>query len=238
MTIPESNLDHSLNELNHQGFRILNDVYSANQTSIIKEELQRYFAKSNETPFGKRRLLLDIPALIPLLFTNELVNLVKSIDRKAFLTKAIYFDKPEGANWYVTWHQDVPINVTTKVEMDGYAGWTQKQDVVSVRPPIEISKNIFTIRIHLDDTTAQNGALSVIPASHTKRLLSNEINDLVNSVESIPCEVRTGGVHLMKPLLLHSSSKSKQQTPRRVIHLEFASLALPSGLDWLERLDL
>ena len=39
----------------------------------------------------------------------------------------------------------------------------------------------------------------------------------------------------MKPLILHASSKTENDTHRRVIHLEFNNHELPGGLDWLER---
>jgi hypothetical protein len=44
-------------------------------------------------------------------------------------------------------------------------------------------------------------------------------------------------MHLMKPLLLHASAKSKKQK-RRIIHLEFASQNLAKGIDWLEKENL
>ena len=39
----------------------------------------------------------------------------------------------------------------------------------------------------------------------------------------------------MKPLLLHASNRSTSNRPRRVMHLEFASVELPAGLAWRER---
>src|SRR5690606_40583465 len=57
---------------------------------------------------------------------------------------------------------------------------------------------------------------------------------------SIPtiCEVRSGGIQLMKPLLLHASAKTTNNKNRRVIHLEFNSVNLPGGLKWGEKLEL
>jgi hypothetical protein len=50
--------------------------------------------------------------------------------------------------------------------------------------------------------------------------------------------VNAGGIHIMKPLLLHASSKATTQKHRRVIHLEFNTLELTNGLVWAERMDL
>ena len=151
------------------------------------------------------------------------------------MSKAIYFDKPPQANWHVNWHQDVPINVDKKIKLKGYTSWTKKQDIHSVCPPEEILKNIFTIRVHLDDADNKNGALKVIPGSHNKRLSDTEIQTITNNSVPFICEIPAGGIQLMKPLLLHASSKSINQKRRRVLHLEFTSTELPKGIDWLER---
>jgi len=39
---------------------------------------------------------------------------------------------------------------------------------------------------------------------------------------------------LMKPLLMHSSSRTVTKNKRRVIHIEFSSSPLPAGLKWAE----
>ena len=94
-------------------------------------------------------------------------------------------------------------------------------------PPEEISKNIFTLRIHLDETGYKNGPLKVIPGSHKKRFNDKEIQTITENSVPYTCEVSEGGVQLLKPLLLHSSAKSISQKNRRVIHLEFCSTNLP-----------
>nr|WP_298899587.1 phytanoyl-CoA dioxygenase family protein [uncultured Psychroserpens sp.] len=182
-----------------------------------------------------REVLLKLPELKPIVFNKNFKKLIKSIDKDVFLTKAIYFDKSPKDNWYVTWHQDIPINVLKKAETKGFSAWTNKKGVVSVIPPEEISKNTFSMRIHLDDTTIKNGALKVIPGSHQKRLNTEEIKLI--TMNSIPfvSEVSSGGVQLLKPLLLHASSESKVQRRRRVLHLEFASIELPNGLEYAEK---
>ena len=46
------------------------------------------------------------------------------------------------------------------------------------------------------------------------------------------CPVPAGGALLMRPLLLHASSKSRSGKARRVLHLVFAPRTLPDGLRW------
>jgi ectoine hydroxylase-related dioxygenase (phytanoyl-CoA dioxygenase family) len=42
---------------------------------------------------------------------------------------------------------------------------------------LDILENIYTIRIHLDDTDENNGALKVVPKSHAKGIYRPETID-------------------------------------------------------------
>lgn len=222
-------------KLQKNGYSILNDIYTRVEIRTIGKILHDYFTETDEQTFGKRTLLKDIPSLKSHLLNDNILRIVKTIDSNAFLTKAIYFDKPDDLNWYVTWHQDIPINVKEKIETEGFKSWTKKKDIHSVCPPEHVLKSMFTIRIHLDSTTINNGALKVVPGSHTKQFSDEEKEKITSKLEPTILEVREGGIQLMKPLLLHSSSKSQNQKRRRVIHLEFCSLELPGKLEWLEK---
>lgn len=160
----------------------------------------------------------------------------ENFGRDYFVVKSIYFDKPEGSNWYVPWHQDLTISVDQKAELPGFGPWTRKYEQFAVQPPLGILENVFTIRIHLDDTDENNGALKVIPGSHNKQVYRPETIDWSVEKEVI-CPVPKGGIMLMKPLLLHSSSRTVDKRKRRVIHLEFSNRELPSGIQWSERMD-
>ena len=222
-------------KLEKNGYTVLNDIYTRKELRKIGRILHDYFAQNDEPTFGKRTLLKDIPQLKNELLNKNVLEIIKAIDPKVSLIKAIYFDKPDTSNWFVVWHQDVPINVKEKIETNGYTSWTNKNGIISVCPPEEVLKSIFTLRIHLDTTNAQNGALKVIPGSHSKRFTDEEREAITQNVNPIIVDVAEGGVQLMKPLLLHASSKSMNQKRRRVIHLEFSSFELPYGLQWLER---
>ncbi|WP_231635004.1 phytanoyl-CoA dioxygenase family protein [Pedobacter sp. PACM 27299] len=123
-----------------------------------------------------------------------------------------------------------------KVELDGYSKWTVKQDQFSVQPPLDILKQSFTVRIHLDDTDENNGALRVIPGSHLNGIYRVEDIDWSFETEHT-CEVTKGGIMIMKPLLLHSSSRSINNNKRRVIHIEFCNQELHEELEWAERMN-
>lgn len=223
--------------IDENGFSIVNDVYALNEISFISTLLQQYKEDNSQGEkdevFAIRRLFKKIPDLKELCFSANLKSILEQLGSGFFLTKAIYFDKPPKSNWYVTWHQDLPINVTEKKPLKGYKAWTQKDDVISVIPPDDILHNIVTIRIHLDDTNVDNGALKVVKGSHKKVHKSEDIHLMTGA--PITCNVNRGGLHIMKPLLLHASSKTINQKRRRVLHLEFSNKELPNGIDWAER---
>lgn len=231
----ESGLKKAQRNLRTRGHIVLNDIYTQREVKKLSAILHKHFKESNESSHGKRKLLMDLPSLKPILLNENLLEIVRAIDPNAFITKAIYFDKPQSQNWAVYWHQDVPINVQTKIETDGYTSWTLKKEINSVCPPESILHSIFTIRVHLDDTIEQNGALQVIPGSHKQRFTDAEINTITANSNPSVCEVKSGGVHLLKPLILHASPKAATQKKRRVIHLEFCSVELPGEMEWLER---
>jgi ectoine hydroxylase-related dioxygenase (phytanoyl-CoA dioxygenase family) len=77
-----------------------------------------------------------------------------------------------------------------------------------------------------------NGALGVIPGSHNGGVKNARAIPLENTVKT--CTVERGGVMIMKPLLMHASNRSTSDKQRRVIHIEFANLNLPEGLEWSE----
>jgi len=101
---------------------------------------------------------------------------------------------------------------------------------------LNILENIYTIRIHLDDTDENNGALKVIPKSHRKGIYRPETIDWTVEAEEI-CNVGKGGIMIMKPLTLHGSNRTTNGKRRRVIHIEFSDIELPETLQWSEKMN-
>lgn len=128
------------------------------------------------------------------------------------------------------------ISVDQKVDQAGFVPWTVKQKQFAVQPPLPVLENNFTIRIHLDDTNEQNGALKVIPGSHLKGIYRPHSIDWKQETEVV-CNVKAGAVMLLKPLLLHASGRTTNQQRRRVIHMEFSNTSLPESMQWSERMN-
>jgi predicted DNA-binding transcriptional regulator YafY len=236
--INTATLQNNVQKLKYKGFMTVHHVFRKKEITAIKLMIHNYLLATHQSTdtHAIRNLLEEIPSLKKLLFTTNLLRVLNTIGGRLFLTKALYFDKTPESNWYVTWHQDIVINVKEKIETEGFGSWTKKNNVHGVTPPEDILNKALTIRIHLDDAKESNGALKVIPGSHHKKLSNEEISLITQNSYSQLCEVDSGSLHVIKPLLLHSSSKSTNQKHRRVIHLEFNSMELPNGLEWAEKI--
>jgi ectoine hydroxylase-related dioxygenase (phytanoyl-CoA dioxygenase family) len=103
----------------------------------------------------------------------------------------------------------------------------------AVQPPVDILENNFTIRIHLDDTDEGNGALKVLDDSHDKVYRIENIDWQIKN--EMICKVQSGGIMIMRPLLMHSSARSTSNNKRRVVHIEFSNIDLPRPIDWAEK---
>lgn len=236
------NLQNHKNLIQKNGFTVINNIFSENEIEKISEVIQNIdtsketFRKSEDL-FAIRQFLKEVPDVKDLIFNENLKEIIKEIfGEKYFTVKSIYFDKPEKSNWYVAYHQDLTISVDKKVELENFGPWTTKQNQFAVQPPLEILENIFTIRIHLDDTDVNNGALKVVPKSHSKGIYRPETIDWNVETENI-CNVEKGGIMIMKPLLLHGSNRTTNGKKRRVIHIEFSDKELPEVLNWSERMN-
>jgi ectoine hydroxylase-related dioxygenase (phytanoyl-CoA dioxygenase family) len=181
-----------------------------------------------------RNLLEVVPEVQRLARAAEIRSLVEPVlGAGAFAVRGILFDKTPGANWKVTWHQDLTIAVQERRDAPGFGPWSEKAGIVHVQPPAQILQRMLTVRVHLDDCGLENGPVQVIPGSHAVgRLSAEEITAWRAQAQPIPCTSPRGGVLLMRPLILHASSPATTPAHRRVVHLEFAVDDLPHGLEW------
>lgn len=224
------------------GFTVINTIFSTEEINRIIHVLDNIdtsketFRKSEDL-FAIRQFLKEIPEVTDLIFNENIKTIIKEIfGEKYVAVKSIYFDKPEKSNWYVAYHQDLTISVDKKLNLPNFGPWTTKQNQFAVQPPLPFLENMYTIRIHLDDTDEHNGALKVVPKSHAKGIYRPETIDWTVETEEI-CSVEKGGIMIMKPLTLHGSNRTTNGKKRRVIHIEFSDMELPDELLWSERMN-
>ena len=189
-----------------------------------------------DTSHAGERNLLEIPIIRQTARSDAIRDLAEAVlGSGCFAVRGILFNKTDGTNWKVTWHQDCVISVADRTEIPGWGPWSIKAGVNHVRPSSEIVSRMLAIRIHLDECGAENGPLRVIPGSHKHGFLSDrQIQDWPKT-EAVTCTANRGDAILMRPLLLHSSPPATVPSSRRVIHLEFAAEELPNGAEWKDR---
>jgi ectoine hydroxylase-related dioxygenase (phytanoyl-CoA dioxygenase family) len=165
------------------------------------------------------------PTVLRLARDVRLLQIVRSVlGRAAAPFRATLFDKSVSANWLVSWHQDTALPLRARKDVSGWGPWSTKAGIVYAHAPAATLERVLALRIHLDDSTAGNGPLRVIPASHRVGLLSDEsARQLAQEKGSVACLAARGGVVAMRPLLVHASSKSSDAARRRVLHIEYAS---------------
>lgn len=173
---------------------------------------------------GARHLMKE-PHVDLLARDRRLLDLASAaLGRPAEPYRATLFEKSGEANWLVVWHQDTALPLSARHDADGWGPWSTKAGVLYAHAPASVLQKIVALRLHLDDSTAANGPLRVIPGSHNLGVLSDaEIAALVGRERSHECTVARGGVVVMRPLVVHASSKSAGPARRRVLHIEYTS---------------
>ena len=138
--------------------------------------------------------------------------------------RATLFDKSPHSNWLVVWHQDTALPLREKRETPGWGPWSVKDGVIYAHAPATALGHVLALRVHLDDSTADNGPLRVLPGTHKMGVFGDDaIHQLAMQVTSVDCLVPKGGVLAMRPLIIHASSKSRSEMTRRVLHIEYAA---------------
>ncbi len=213
--------------LDSEGFKIEREYLS-------REEQASLAALLGPINSAGRRGVLAIPAISAFAeSTRALKLLTPYLVGKPFPIRAIYFDKSAVANWSVAWHQDLMIAVRRKIDLPGFGPWRRKDLRVHVSPPVEILQQMLTVRFHFDLADDTTGALKVIAGSHRfGKLSADQIASFRAEERQVTCVANAGDALLMRPLLLHASSKNTTSCRRRILHIEYACSPLSGGLEW------
>lgn len=210
-----------MEELNKKGFAVICDVLSSEECSCILDHLSNW--KIGRSRAGTRHLM-TCPAVSSLAHDRRLITLASTaLSEPAIPYRATLFEKSPKSNWLVVWHQDTALPLSKNIDGSEWGPWSCKAGVTYAHAPSWALEKLITLRVHLDPCAPENGPLRVIPGSHQNGVLTdNEIGTITKTQASAECVVPAGGVLLMKPLIIHASSKSKSKTPRRVLHIEYA----------------
>lgn len=214
------------------GVEIKKGFLSEESIAFIKADIS--LSSDRFKKYGIRNLEKKFDSIKKLAFDEKVLFVARSILKgKVKLVRALFFDKTPDKNWYVTWHQDKTVTLNKKVDLKGWHTWSLKDGVYHVQPPVSVLDNMLTLRLHIDSSDQENGCLKVIPGTHKHGILNQgEIDNIVGNSTAISCEVEASDVVIMRPHVLHSSSKASKPHHRRVVHLEYSSYELPEGVTW------
>lgn len=144
--------------------------------------------------------------------------------------QAIAFDKTPGTNWKVSWHQDLMFPFAAPPTAPGFGVVARKDGIDYARPPAAVLEELLAVRLHLDDCGPDNGPLRVVPGSHLLGILASDaIPQALATAADRTCTARVGELLVMRPLILHASSRAIRPGHRRVLHLVYHSGQPPAA---------
>jgi ectoine hydroxylase-related dioxygenase (phytanoyl-CoA dioxygenase family) len=206
-------------------------VFDAREMDLLLDSLER--APLSRSRAGARHAMQN-PHVAQLAADSRLLSLARAVlGPGAVPFRATLFDKSVASNWLVAWHQDTALPLRERKDAAGWGPWSVKSGIDYAHATAAALARILALRVHLDDLTAANGPLRVVPGTHRQGLLSDaDAQRLAHESEPVNCLVARGGVIAMRPLLVHASSKSDHGAPRRVLHIEYAaSMQAGDGLE-------
>jgi ectoine hydroxylase-related dioxygenase (phytanoyl-CoA dioxygenase family) len=214
------------------GFAIIPHLLTSKETGRLLEGISA--AAPRRSRAGVRHALC-LDAVAGVAQQANVIELARAVLGPAtFPYRATLFDKSPRSNWLVVWHQDTALPLRVQRKTPGWGPWSVKEGISYAHAPAAALSQVLALRIHLDDSTAMNGPLRVLPGTHTSGVLDDDrIHEIATKIDPVECLVSAGGILAMRPLLIHSSSKSHAAADRRVLHIEYAarpSIAAPLEL--------
>lgn len=216
-----------LTSIDQTGFAIIPAVLKKEEIETLLENLASL--ESQRTRAGIRHLL-GRPAIAQIATDPRMLGIAQSIlGPDAFPFRATLFDKSPDANWLITWHQDTALPLQEKHEAHGWGPWSVKEGVIYAHAPAQALEKVIALRLHLDDSTVENGPLRALSGTHHGGVLTDQqVEAAASKIAPTTCIALQGGVIVMRPLIIHASSKSESAIPRRVLHIEYATPAAVS----------
>ncbi len=212
-----------------QGFVVLPGIVDDATCDAAADRLER----SPQLGAGSRRLLENLWCQDLARYVRKHPGVVALLPPDAVAVQCTIFDKSPTTNWLVALHQDRSIPVQNKVEGAVLTGWSEKEGDLFVQPPASVLEQMAAVRVHIDACPVESGALRVVPGSHLSGVLSAaEAEQIRIRHGEAPVPSPRGGALLLRPLLLHASSKTSAPIQRRVLHFLFGPRHLPFGLRW------
>lgn len=211
------------------GFRLIPGLLAPEQRQALIAEL----ATLPPGAAGQRELLEQPWCQVLSRWLLALPQLRGVLPADAVAVQCTLFEKSPDRNWLVAPHQDLAIPVAERVEHPALGGWSVKGSRHFVLAPVQVLAQMVALRLHLDDAAQADGGLRFVPGSHRNGVLgAAEAAQWRERVGEVAVDALAGDGLLMRPLVLHASSKASGSGRRRVLHVLFGPRELPLGLRW------
>ncbi len=211
------------------GFAIVPHVLSVGEC----EALAKHVTPETTASGGTRCLLSQSWCALLADRLRQHREISRLVPRDFVAVQCTYFEKSALRNWLVPFHQDLSIPVAEHVDNPALRGWSEKESSLFVQAPVEVLEQMVSVRVHLDECGEEDGPLRVIPGSHTYGRIDAEAMQVAKAkTAEVACVAEQGGVLVLRPLLLHASSKGTGESRRRVLHFVFGPRELPFSLMW------
>ncbi|THU04552.1 phytanoyl-CoA dioxygenase family protein [Lampropedia puyangensis] len=224
-----TSMSHAANGFQTNGYHIQEAVLCGKAIAALQPDL----ANTPTEGAGTRNLLQEV-------WCQQLAqDLMSSPEMAALMPQGYmaiqctYFEKSPERNWLVALHQDLSIPIRKWVKHPQLHSWSRKENSLFLQPPRSILEQLIAVRIHIDTCGLNDGPLKVVPGTHLQGILTEEqAIALRTRTGEVVCVTNPGDALVMKPLLLHASSKAKGHSRRRVLHFLYGPSQLPWGLEW------
>ena len=177
---------HWLETVRDEGYGLIPDVFAPSEirsllTALRREALPR-------TRAGVRHAMRS-PAVARTANDPRMLDIARKILGPAAIPfRATLFEKLPASNWLVAWHQDTALPLQERREASGWGPWSIKDGVNYAHAPAKALEKVVALRLHLDDSILNNGPLRVLPATHTKGVLTDEeIFSIAAQTSSVDC---------------------------------------------------
>src|ERR1700727_3340300 len=196
------------------GFRIFTDVFTRIDVDRLAQDISR--APLRRSRAGMRHALKH-PTVLEVARDGRLLRIAKEIlGCDPFPFRATFFDKSLASNWLVVWHQDTALPLRERREVPEWGPWSVKDGVGYAHAPASALSQVVALRLHLDDSNSMNGPLRVLPGTHMLGVLTDEeVHECGERTNPVDCLGPRGGLLVMRPLILHASSKAHSEGARR-----------------------
>jgi ectoine hydroxylase-related dioxygenase (phytanoyl-CoA dioxygenase family) len=204
------------------GFAILPSFFSREYLDQLLQEIDESAPRRSRAGIRHALTLSPVTAVAR---EPQMIELAREVlGSEAFPFRATLFDKSPTANWLVVWHQDTALPLLERIDQPGWGPWSVKEGIDYAHASSTALSQVLALRVSCDDSTSENGPLRVLPGTHTLGVLSDDtLHELSTRLAPVDCVVPKGGVVAMRPLVVHASSKSQTEMPRRVLHIEYAA---------------